>query len=364
MSDLLYLPRTEYQRLLGATNDRFEAIAAFADACRLNALSMIMEAGSGHIGSSFSSLDIVCWLHLAEMRGCAASADDDGDVYFSSKGHDVPGLYATLVGLGVLDEGMLHRLRRDGGLPGHPDIMHQPCMITNTGSLGMGISKAKGIVRADRRFGRRRRVFVLLGDGELQEGQIWESLSAAARERMHEIIAIVDHNKIQSDCLVSETADLGDIAAKFAAFDWNVQRCDGHDLRALDNAMKAITGVRPAVIIADTVKGKGVSFMECMSEIDGLPAYLFHSGPPSRDDYARAVSELRGRLDDWLRSRELAPLSPRTRALPTPARSASVPRISFEPIQRRSCVTWSRIRRLSRLMVTWPRIVAYGPRGA
>lgn len=296
--ELIYVPRTECRRMLDFTNDRYLAVATFADACRLNTLSMIVEAGSGHIGSSFSSLDIVAWLHVAEMSKRATTANEDGDIYFSSKGHDAPGLYAVLIALGVIDQEMHHKLRKLGGLPGHPDIARQPFMITNSGSLGMGISKAKGFVRADRLLGRKRRIFVLLGDGELQEGQIWESLGGAAREDMSEITAIVDYNKIQSDGWVKDTGDLGDIEAKFTSFGWHVRRCDGHDLRALDAALRAAEAdPRPSVIIADTVKGKGVGFMEMMGNIDGLPAYLFHSGAPSRQDYERGVAELRDRID-------------------------------------------------------------------
>lgn len=324
MNDLIYVPAAECRRLLDTTNDRYQAVATFADACRLNTLSMIAEAGSGHIGSSFSSLDIVAWLHVAAMRKRAATARGDGDIYFSSKGHDAPGLYAVLIALGALNEDVRHKLRRLGGLPGHPDIAQQSCMITNTGSLGMGISKAKGFVRVDRRAGRRRRVFVLLGDGELQEGQIWESLGSAAREIMGEITAIVDHNKIQSDGWVADTADLGDIAAKFESFGWHSQRCDGHDLRALDVVLRtANADPRPSVIIADTVKGKGIGFMEQMGEIDGQPAYLFHSGAPSREDYACGVAELRARIDSRLAGAKQQALQVETKPM-APAAAAEL----------------------------------------
>ena len=174
---------------------------------------MIARAGSGHIGSSFSSLDIVTWLHLHELRGLEGPEPAVRDLFFSSKGHDVPGLYAVLIGLGRLPFETLHTLRRLGGLPGHPDV-ETPGIVSNTGPLGMGISKAKGMVRAQRLAGREGRVFVLTGDGELQEGQFWESLATAAHAKMSEITAIVDHNKIQSDTWVSSVSDLGDLVAK------------------------------------------------------------------------------------------------------------------------------------------------------
>src|SRR4029453_402303 len=163
---LRYVPAAEFDRLRVLDADPYERAAAFADACRLNALYMIERAGSGHPGTTFSCLDILSWLHLEVM--------DEGDRYFSSKGHDAPGLYAVLSALGRLDFDLIHRLRRLGGLPGHPDVLHTPEVHTNTGSLGMGISKAKGFVRAARLSGLVRRVFVLTGDGELQEGQFWE----------------------------------------------------------------------------------------------------------------------------------------------------------------------------------------------
>jgi transketolase len=134
----------------------------------------------------------------------------------------------------------------------------------NTGSLGMGISKAKGMALANRIAGVSRRIFVLTGDGELQEGQIWESLGSAATRGLAEIVVIVDHNKIQSDTWVQSVSPLGDLEAKFRAFGWHVARCDGHDVAALQKTLREIAGVStlPKVVIADTVKGKGVSFME------------------------------------------------------------------------------------------------------
>jgi transketolase len=213
---LYFVPVTEFQRVRSLNAGNFERTALFADLCRLNTLSMIAYAGSGHIGSSFSSLDIVCWLFLNEMK-TNGKADGSGDLYFSSKGHDAPGLYAAMIAGGQLPADGLTKLRRLGGLPGHPDV-GTPHIVANTGSLGMGISKAKGIVVADRLMGRQRRIFVMTGDGELQEGQIWESLLSAANNRFGEITVIVDHNKMQSDIWVKQTSDLGNLEDKFRAF--------------------------------------------------------------------------------------------------------------------------------------------------
>jgi len=262
-----------------------------SDACRLNALYMIARAGSGHIGSSFSSLDIVTWLYLSELGGGAHGESENQ--YFSSKGHDAPGLYAVMLALEKLPFDLIHRLRQLGGLPGHPDLA-TPGIVTNTGSLGMGISKAKGLVLGRRLRGSGGRVFVMTGDGELQEGQIWESLIGAANLGLHEIVAIVDHNKLQSDTFVERTSSLGDLEGKFRSFGWHVERVDGHDFHDLSLALGRATSSldRPTVIIADTVKGRGVSFMEHTSLDSDVAQYRFHSGAPNAALYGQAVEEL------------------------------------------------------------------------
>ncbi len=229
--------------------------AAFADACRLNALYMIARAGSGHIGTSFSCIDILSWLHL-EVLG-------EGDRYFSSKGHDAPALYAVLIGLGRLAFDLLHRLRRLGGLPGHPDVRTTPQIVTNTGSLGMGISKAKGFALADRLAGREGGIFVLTGDGELQEGQFWESLGrprtwASARSR-------------PSSTTTSSSRTPGSRRSPTSATSRPSSRRSAGRSRAATATTSARSRPRstaargrprPKLIIADTRKGGGVSFME------------------------------------------------------------------------------------------------------
>jgi transketolase len=279
-----------------AIDDPIVRAAAFADACRVNALSAIMEAGSGHIGTSFSVLDVLSWLHLSVLSG--------DDLCFSSKGHDAPATYAVLAGTGKLEFGLLHRLRRLDGLPGHPDIAAAPALVTNTGSLGMGISKAKGLARAARLAGVRRRVFVITGDGELQEGQFWESLTQAANEGFGELTAIVDHNKLQSDTWVEFVNDLGDLEAKVAAFGWVTARCDGNDVTqiaaALDGLLKGASD-QPKLLIADTVKGAGARVFEPTElERSGTALYPFHSGAPAPELYKEALAELLERLCERL----------------------------------------------------------------
>ncbi|MCZ7660886.1 MAG: thiamine pyrophosphate-dependent enzyme [Xanthobacteraceae bacterium] len=297
-TSLYYVPRAEFQRARALNGPLAERVALYADMARLNTLYMIARAGSGHIGSSFSSLDIVSLLHLAELD------PRRGDVFFSSKGHDAPGLYAVLIAQGILPEDKLHRLRRLDGLPGHPDI-GTAGLVANTGSLGMGVSKGKGLVRANRLAGRDRRVFVMTGDGELQEGQIWESLVSAANDRLGELTVIVDHNKFQSDYAVARTSSLGDLEGKFRAFGWHVARVDGHDLAALEALFADLRRVtdRPKVVIADTVKGKGVSFMEGTAIDSDVEMFRFHSGAPKAEEYLRAVEEIEARI-----SRRLAAL--------------------------------------------------------
>jgi len=223
------ITQSEFTRVRGAGAPDAERLALLADMCRFNTLSAVKRAGSGHLGSSFSAMDIVVWLYFREMNTLAVGfRSPDRDVYFSSKGHDVPGLYAVLHAGGVVSREQLLKLRRLGGLDGHPDV-GVPGIEANSGSLGMGISKGKGMAWAKRHLGRGGRVFVLTGDGELQEGQNYEALLNAARQGVPQLTVIVDHNKLQTDKPVAEISDLGDIEARFRTYGWKVLRCDGHD---------------------------------------------------------------------------------------------------------------------------------------
>jgi transketolase len=276
---LSFIPYAQLERIRTLDVDPVERAHAFADACRVNVLYMVARAGSGHIGTSFSCIDVLSWLELEVLT--------DDDRYFSSKGHDAPALYAVLIGLGRLPFEKLHGLRRLDGLPGHPDVLATPQVTTNTGSLGMGISKARGFVLADRLHGRSGRVFVLTGDGELQEGQFWESLQPTANRRLGDIVVIVDRNLLQSDTWVAAVSDLGDLERKVEAFGWAVRRSDGHDLRAFSQVLSEVLESepeRPKLIVADTVKGCGVRFME-PHELPKEEAslYAFHSGAPAPD---------------------------------------------------------------------------------
>ncbi len=297
--ELSYVPLDVIRRVRAASGgDPIVRAALIADLCRLNTLYMIMQAGSGHIGSSFSAMDLISWLWTDCLVDPNSHAPD-ADIYFSSKGHDAPALYALLVALEKLDFDLIHKLRRFGGLPGHPDVA-TPFIATNTGSLGMGISKAYGMARAKRFAGRTGRIVVMTGDGELQEGQIWESLQPAANEKLGEIIVLVDHNKLQSDSAVAAVSDLGPIEDKFRVFGWEVARADGHDMRAVKEIFAGFDRVtdRPKVLIADTIKGKGVSFMEGLAH--GDQTYHFHAGAPGLKDYLAAVDEITNRVNATL----------------------------------------------------------------
>lgn len=305
---LYYIPLSEFRRVQTAGLTRTQRASLIADMCRLNTLYMIARAGSGHIGSSFSSMEIFTWL-LTEELNIADSTRAVGDIFFSSKGHDAPGYYAVQMAMGRLSFDLIHKLRRIDGLPGHPDIC-TPGIVTNTGSLGMGISKAKGMVFANRVANRKDRIFVLTGDGELQEGQFWESLVSAANHSLHEITVIIDHNKLQSDTFVKNVSDLGELDAKLKAFGWRVERCDGNDIEALSTTIASLQGEdRPKIIIADTIKGKGVSFMEHTSLDSDVAMYRFHSGAPDIDSYRNAAQEIMNRLQITFKEFDLTALS-------------------------------------------------------
>jgi transketolase len=280
-----------------------EDLALIADMCRANALVAVKRAGSGHLGSSFSAMDVVVHLFFAELNTAELGFDNpDRDVYFSSKGHDVPGLYAVLHALGVVPEERLLRLRRLGGLDGHPDV-GVPGIEANSGSLGMGISKGRGIAWAKRLLGRGGRVVVMTGDGELQEGQNFEGLQAAAAHAQDNLCIVVDRNELQSDKPTDEILSLGDLEAKLRTFGWHVASCDGHDHEALARVFADFRARddAPKALIANTIKGKGVSFMEHPHALrEGGGTYRWHAGAPDDESFARAHAELIARIRERL----------------------------------------------------------------
>jgi len=266
---------------------------------------MVKRAGSGHLGSSFSAMDIVTYLYYSRLNTVRVGLNHpDRDVYFSSKGHDVPGLYSVLFSLGILPQEKIMSLRRLGGLDGHPDVKTVG-IEANSGSLGMGISKGKGIALAKKLNGNSGHVYVLIGDGELQEGQNFEAFQSAAHHHVGGLTVIVDHNKLQSDRQVQEIVGLGDLEKKFAAFGWRVARCDGHDFNAIAKSLDDLQTATntPKILICDTIKGRGVSFMEhpfALEQEQGF--YKWHSGAPADADFIAGHREIIEKIQVRLKS--------------------------------------------------------------
>ena len=263
-----------------------------ANACRLNAVTAIQRAGSGHLGTSLSSLDIMIAARRFLGGETFLSDSHQESIFFSSKGHDAPAYYATMHACGQLKDSDIFTLRQLGGLPGHPETI-TPGVPTNTGSLGMGISKAKGFIKAQRLRSPDSRdpVVVLLGDGELNEGQIWESMPGAVRNGFTELIAIVDGNQIQSDTWTESTLPMGDLRLRVEGAGWSFRECDGNNP---DDVLEALSAARsslaPSFIYATTRKGSGIPWMEQFPEHGEY--YKFHSGALAPELYSAAVAHL------------------------------------------------------------------------
>ncbi|MDH4178328.1 MAG: 1-deoxy-D-xylulose-5-phosphate synthase [Thermoleophilia bacterium] len=312
MLELTLVPRSDFERVSAGVVDPDARILLLADMCRLNALTAVKRAGSGHLGSSFSAMDIVAFLYFEQLSTATLGWEHpDRDIVFSSKGHDVPGTYAALHALGAIPDERLLRLRRLGGLDGHPDV-GVPGIEANSGSLGMGLSKGRGMAWAKRHLGRGGRVVVITGDGELQEGQNYEGLQGAAHDRLASLIAVVDRNELQSDRPTEEILALGDVEAKLRAFGWHVLACDGHDPAALRAAFAEMRDVddRPHALVARTIKGRGVSFMEHPAALAaGGGMYRWHAGAPGDDDFVAAHAEIVARIDARLAGLDLDPVA-------------------------------------------------------
>jgi len=263
---------------------------------RRDIIEMLGAAGSGHPGGSLSSVEIVASLYFGVMKHDPAwPAWPERDRFVLSKGHAAPVLYAALAEAGYFPKGELITLRQLGTrLQGHPDSRKVNGVEVSTGSLGQGLALANGMALALRLDAAAAgqdpaagpQVFCLLGDGELQEGEVWEAAMLSAHYRLENVVAIVDLNGLQIDGPTAEVMDVGDVEAKFAAFGWHVITCDGHDLAQLAEAFAAARACDdgPAVIVADTVKGKGVSFMEGLCD--------WHGKAPNAEQCETALSEL------------------------------------------------------------------------
>ncbi|WP_165056755.1 MULTISPECIES: transketolase [unclassified Adlercreutzia] len=257
---------------------------------RIDIVSMIAEAGSGHPGGSLSCADILTALYFGGvMEHDPADPQMAGrDWFFLAKGHAAPALYATLAHAGYFPTDELATLRKLGTrLQGHPDSSMVPGVEVSTGSLGQGLSIAAGTAAGLALDGEAGCVFALLGDGECEEGQVWEAAMFAAHRKLGNLVAIVDNNGLQIDGKITDVCSPEDLGAKFAAFGWEVTHVDGHDLEALVEvfgAAKAAGGDVPHAVIAHTVKGKGVSFMENQAG--------WHGKAPNAEQLQTALADL------------------------------------------------------------------------
>lgn len=267
-----------------------ERLKAIASEIRKNIITMITESHSGHPGGSLSCVEIITTLYFSEMNVSVQKKNDpDRDRFVLSKGHAAPALYSVLAEKGYFEKEELMGLRKLGSrLQGHPNMNTVPGVDMSTGSLGQGISAAVGMALAGKLDKKDYRVYSLLGDGELAEGQVWEATMSAAHYKLDNLTAFVDHNGLQIDGRVSEVMGSDPVDAKFAAFGWNTISVDGHDFVQIKNAIEEAkkTKGKPTVIICETIKGKGVSFMENEAS--------WHGTAPTKEQCQKALDEIGG----------------------------------------------------------------------
>jgi len=263
-------------------------LEAQARQIRRDIITMVGEAGSGHTGGSLSAADIVTALYFYLMRNDPANPKHpDRDRFVLSKGHAAPVLYAALAQRGYFPKEEIHTLRKLGSqLQGHPDMQKVPGVEMSTGSLGQGLSAAVGMALAGKLDKKKYQVYTLLGDGEIQEGMVWEAAMAAAHFKLDNLTAFLDYNGFQIDGPVSDIMNPEPVADKWKAFGWHVVEIDGHNMEEIIAAVKIAKSTfgKPTMIVAKTVKGKGVSFME--NQVG------WHGVAPKPDEMERALAEL------------------------------------------------------------------------
>lgn len=255
---------------------------------RKDIVTAVHSAKSGHPGGSLSLADTLTYLYFYKMNVDSKNpSDPDRDRFVLSKGHTAPALYSVLAEKGYFSTDELLKLRKTGAmLQGHPDMKHIPGIDMTTGSLGQGISAAIGMALGGKLSGKNFTVYAALGDGEIQEGQVWEAAMAAAHYKLDNLVAVVDNNNLQIDGKVSDVMSVYPITDKFAAFGWNVATCDAHDFDSIDAAFEQTKekNGKPWVIVQKSVKGKGVSFMEDNA--------AWHGTAPTDEQYAQAMADL------------------------------------------------------------------------
>ena len=265
-----------------------QALRRIAVELRKTILRTIANAGSGHPGGSLSMVELLVGLYWYALRHDPKRPDwPERDLFLLSKGHGCPALYAVLAAHGYFPTEELQTLRRyPTRLQGHPERWSVPGVEIAAGSLGQGLSMANGLALSDRLDGHRRRIFCLMGDGEIQEGQVWEAAMTAHHHKLDAVCAIIDANQLQQNGPVKQLKDIEPLAEKWRAFGWQAIEIDGHEitqvLKAYDDA-ETVKG-KPQVIVARTVKGKGVSFMELNS--------AWHGVAPKPDELEKALKEL------------------------------------------------------------------------
>jgi transketolase len=268
--------------------DEIKSLEQKAREIRREIIKMLCEAGSGHPGGSLSCVDIVTCLYFSIMRHDPEWPKwPDRDRFVLSKGHGAPAVYAALALSGYFPRDELKRLRKFNNiLQGHPDMLRTPGIDFSTGSLGQGLSGACGMAISGKLDNKDYRVYVILGDGEIQEGQIWEAAMFSAHYKLDNICVFLDNNKFQIDGLVNDVMRIEPIEKKWKAFGWHTIRIDGHNISEIIRASKEASGVKekPTIVLADTIKGKGVSFMENNNS--------FHGVAPTKEEAERALKEL------------------------------------------------------------------------
>jgi transketolase len=271
-------------------DELIDRLRGIARDLRVTDIEMLTKAGSGHPGGTLSAADVIAALYFHVLRLRPEQPDwPDRDRFVLSKGHCIPIVYAALAKRGYFPEEQLMTLRQLGSpLQGHPDRVRCPGIEASTGSLGQGLSIAVGMALAGRMDGAGWRVYCMMGDGESQAGQLWEAAMLAGKERLSNLVGILDYNRVQQSDLVVNILDIEPTAAKWRAFNWHVREIDGHDMAQVLDALEEAQEVpdRPALILSHTIKGKGVSWMELNAD--------WHGKAPSREEADRALAELRG----------------------------------------------------------------------
>ncbi|MBE6749863.1 MAG: transketolase [Ruminococcaceae bacterium] len=259
---------------------------------RMGVIEGVHAAKSGHPGGSLSCADIMTYLYFKHMNIDPKNPKmENRDRFVLSKGHAAPVLYATLAERGFFSTDLLKTLRKpDSILQGHPDMKNIPGVDMSSGSLGQGISAAVGMALSAKHFGNDFKVYTVLGDGEIEEGQVWESAMFAANKGLSNLIAIVDFNNLQIDGTIDEVNSAKPIDKKFEAFNWHTIIIDGHDFEQIENALNEAEKIdKPVAIIANTVKGKGVSYME--------NNVSWHGSAPNDELYEQAMAELKAQFE-------------------------------------------------------------------